>query len=1098
MSPEEKPFVPLDLGALARWIAADLEVRPTVLGIPRANFAVPGKRLWARPMGRLLTAPLGVAAGPHTQLAQNIVSAWLCGARFMELKTVQVQDEIHVPRPCIDSEDVTYNCEWSQELKLEQSFDEYLKAWVLVHALSKRLGLESPGVHFAMSVGYDLAGIQSERVQRFISRMRSAPAEVAQAAKEVFAFFPELGEVEVPSRLSDHITLSTMHGCPPAEIERIARYLLTELKVHTWVKLNPTLLGPERLRELLNQTQGFDVEVPDAAFEHDPKFDDAIRMVKNLAELAKGKEQTFGVKLSNTLEVSNRRRVFPPTEKTMYLSGRALHPLTLVLAQQVTEAVGGEVPISFCGGADATNFAELVADGLGPVTVCTDLLKPGGYARLQEYLANLELAMDERGATSLEEFVGPSTRSRGNLERHARRVLGDRRYAERARPLSLKGSRTLGHFDCIAAPCQEACPAHQNIPDYLWLVAQGRAAEASEVIQRTNAMPAVTGSVCDHPCTDRCIRNYYDRPLAIREVKRFAVETSPPPAPRAAPARGVKVAVVGGGPGGLAAASMLAEAGFAVSLFEAKNTLGGMVSGAIPSFRLAKEAVDADVQRAVAAGVELRLGVRLGEGFTVETLQRDGFAFVVLAVGAQAGKRLGISGEGASGVFDALDFLHRVRAGEKLALGKRVLVVGGGNSAMDAARTARRLAPEGGVVELVYRRTRGEMPADPEEVQACLDEGVRLRTLVAPVRAVEEGGRVVGLLCQRMKLGEPDASGRPRPVPVEGALETLECDTLIPAISQEPVLNFFGGLECSRNRDGTLKVDPKSFETSQRGVFAIGDVVRGPSSIIWAIADGQAVARELIRRHEGPVPSEPFLDKRRSPEALLSRRARTSQPLPLPPHVVKGRLDFGELVPRLEAAVAAAEADRCLHCDDLCSLCVTVCPNRANQAYESPALELRLPVLVARGGQLEREAGQPFRVEQAVQTFNVIDFCNRCGNCTPFCPTAGQPFLDKPRFWLNREAFAESREDCFHMARKDGVLLLEAKRNGQHVRLACQGSQADYTDGRVHVRLRREGWELLDARPTAKLGEGERIDLGPCAELIALLGVEPALLVREE
>ena len=245
-------------------------------------------------------------------------------------------------RPCIDSADETYNCEWSQELKLEESFAEYLNAWVLLHALAHRMGLQDPGTHFNMSVGYNLEGIQTARVQAFIAahaRRRRGPARGHRGRGQELpgGARPRAS----PPALSNHITLSTMHGCPPAEIERIAAYLLTELGVHTWVKLNPTLLGPERLRGMLNDTLGFDIEVPDEAFGHDPKFPDAMAMVKNLAALAAGRPNRFGLKLSNTLEVVNHRPVFPATEKMMYMSGRSLHPLTLTLADLVTEELGG-------------------------------------------------------------------------------------------------------------------------------------------------------------------------------------------------------------------------------------------------------------------------------------------------------------------------------------------------------------------------------------------------------------------------------------------------------------------------------------------------------------------------------------------------------------------------------------------------------------------------------------------------------------------------------------------------------------------------------------------------------------------------------------
>ncbi|MFZ1612696.1 MAG: FAD-dependent oxidoreductase, partial [Holophaga sp.] len=805
----EKAFRPAPLELLARWIFDEFDSRDTVLGIPKANFQIPDAKLASRMFGRTLAAPLGVAAGPHTQLSQNIIASWLCGARFIELKTVQILDEIAVSRPCIDSADETYNCEWSQELKLEQSFDEYLHAWVLVHALAHKVGLKDPGTHFAMSVGYNLEGIQHPRVQRFIASMRDARHALPAAIEAVAKTYPAVRDIEIPHQLSDHITLSTMHGCPPVEIERIARYLLTDLGVNTWVKLNPTLLGPERLRGILNRTLGFDIDVPDAAFDHDPKFDDAMAMVRNLAKVAEELPQQFGIKLSNTLEVVNKRPVFPSSENMMYMSGRSLHPLTLTLAKLVTEALDGQVPISFCGGADATNFADLVADGLSPITVCTDLLKPGGYARLQQYLVNLEHAMTEAATGTLEAFVHARSGGQGprfTLARHAECVVDDARYARRERPLNFKGTRTLGAFDCIAAPCQDACPAHQNIPDYLWLVAHGKPTEAMDVILRTNPLPGVTGSICDHPCTERCVRNFYDAPLGIREIKRFAFEHTQAPKEHAGASKDVKVAIMGAGPAGMSAAYFLAKMGFEPEIFEAKTHLGGMVGGAVPRYRLDDNALTVDLERLKQLGVKIHLGTRMGRDLSLADL-RKGFSYQFVGVGAQRGKRLGIEGETALGVIDGLEFLDKVRAQEPLDLGQYILVIGGGNSAMDAARSARRLAPNASV-SLVYRRTRAEMPADPEEVHDCILEGIGLKDLLAPAHVVIEGGKVVGLACTRMKLGAPDASGRPRPVPVEGPLEILPADTILPAIGQETVLDFLGDLHLNHHRDGTLLVDP--------------------------------------------------------------------------------------------------------------------------------------------------------------------------------------------------------------------------------------------------------------------------------------------------
>ena len=1093
----EKPFRPLALDRLARWIFEGLERQDTVLGIPKQNFQIPHPRLAREMFGHTVAAPLGVAAGPHTQLAQNIVASWLCGARFIELKTVQILDEIEVSRPCIDAMDETYNCEWSQELKLEDSFTEYLHGWVLLHALAHRMGLRGPGTHFSMSVGYNLEGIQHPRVQKFIADMRDAGPRLAEAIDIVARVYPAVRDIAIPTELSNQITLSTMHGCPPVEIERIATFLLTELGVHTWVKLNPTLLGPERLRGLLNDTLGFDITVPDEAFGHDPKWEDALAMVKRLAQVAEGRENGFGLKLTNTLEVINHRPVFPANEKMMYLSGRALHPLTLTLAHLMMEATEGKVPLSFCGGADARNFPDLIADNLGPVTVCTDLLKPGGYARLQQYLVNLEGAMDEAGADSLDAFVQASSGGHGarfNLARHAVKVLGDDAYTRRIRPLDFKGDRPLGQFDCINAPCVDACPTHQNIPDYLWLVAHGKPAEAMEVILRTNPQPAITGSVCDHPCTERCVRNFYDAPLAIREIKRFAFESAGKrPAEVRGQALGVKVAIVGAGPAGLSAAYFLAKLGFEPEVFEAKQELGGMVGGLIPAYRLPNDTLEGDLVRLRELGVPIHLGQVLGRDFTLAALRRD-YPYVFLAVGAQKGKRLGIPGEDTPGVMDALDFLDKVRAGTPMDLGRRILVIGAGNSAMDAVRSAIRLVP-GGEVTIVYRRTRAQMPADPAEVHDCLEEGIQIRDLLAPASVLSEGGRVTGLSCTRMRLGERDASGRPRPVPVEGSEVVLPADTIISAISQEAVLDFLEGLEVRRNGNGYLVVDPLTRETSVPGLFSGGDAVHGASSVILAIADGRAVAEGIAARHGVELGPEPLLEKGQADTALMEKKGRVVGAQKVPVLPITDRHGFDEVLKPFDAEAAVKEASRCLDCDDLCSLCVTVCPNRANLAYAMEPLDLQLPILVQRGGRLRQEGQTPFRVAQPVQIVNLGDACNDCGNCTPFCPTSGAPYKDKPRFWADQAAFEESNTDCYHFERQGESLMLEAKLGGQSHRLTRSPAGLEYLSPQLRAELDPDTYALQRFEARASLGEGSTLDLRPLGTMLALLPAEKALPV---
>lgn len=1092
----EKRFRPAPLDLVARWVFSGLD-RGHVLGLPRSTVTIPPVSMAAPLLGQTLAAPLGVAAGPHTQLSQNIVAAWLCGARFIELKTVQILDDIHVSRPCIDAADETFNCEWSQELSLEESFQEYLNAWVLVHALAHRLGLPGPGTIFNMSVGYDLAGIQSDKVQRFLSRMRDASAELPAALDAVASVYPAVRDVRIPPRISGLITLSTMHGCPPAEIERIATYLLTGLGVDAWVKLNPTLLGPDRLRGILNERMGFGIDVPDAAFEHDPRFDDAMTMVEHLRDAGAAAGRAFGIKLSNTLEVVNHRPIFPASEKMMYMSGRPLHPLTVTLAHLVTERLDGSVPLSFCGGADAFNFPQLVADGLGPVTTCTDLLKPGGYARLAQYVDHLHADMSTLEVGSLQEYIqrtsetaaGTSTQecARRNLARHAERLLGDKRLRSRERPLAFKGPRALGPFDCIAAPCQEACPTHQDIPGYMADVAAGAPARALDRILHTNALPAVTGRVCDHPCMDRCVRNLYDDPLAIREIKRYAVEHGGAgPKVKRGETTGVRVAVIGAGPAGLSASYYLAQAGFDVTVFDARNDPGGMASRVIPTYRLPLQAILDDAARVRELGVDLRFGVKVGRDVTLESLRDDDYGYVVVAAGAQVGRKLQIEGEQAAGVIDALEFLDRVRNGQMPSIGPRVVVVGGGNSAMDAARTAWRVAGNGSV-QVIYRRTRAQMPADIEEIEAAIEEGVSMRDLLAPIAVLHRDGKVHALRCARMQLGDRDESGRPRPVPIPGAEVDVPCDTILVGISQEPLLDFLDSLGIKRRKDGTIKVDEDTCETSVDDVFAGGDAARGPSTVIKAVADGRRIAAAIATRQGIRLRAEPELEVAPGRSELLedrSRRIAGHRPAEAP---VGHRTGFAEVLHPFDEETARSEAERCLRCDSMCSLCVTVCPNRANQAYEFAPVRIELPSFIVVDGELVVDGSEQLEITQSTQIVNVADFCNECGNCTTFCPTAGAPWRDKPRMHLEPRDFHAAPYDAYMLEQRGEVTVVHARVAGQLYTLEAGPDMAEFRHPKLVVRWRRLGWEFIEAEPTVPLTADDSFDLSLCGRMIALL-----------
>jgi putative selenate reductase len=402
-------LTPIPFAILASRLFSELEQKKAAFDLPERFFysGSSTRDLSLNLHGSRASTPFGPAAGPHTQLAQNIVLAWLCGGRFMELKTVQVKDELAIPRPCIDMQTVGFNVEWSQELKLGQSLEEYVKASMLIEMLqASGRAAGCTDTVFDMSVGYDLAGISSPPVRGFLAGLMDASSVVERLRAQIPPALARFRDLAFRTRISDTLTLSTFHGCPPDEIEAIAQFLLREMKLNVVIKLNPTLLGRESLLEILHDRLGYtELLVPDAAFEGDPKWEQVVGMVNRLGDLAFQLGRGFGVKFSNTLLVKNHKTVFPATESQMYMSGLPLHVLAMVLVQRFRSEFGDRFPVSFSAGIDDGNFADAVALGLKPVTVCSDLLKAGGYGRAIRYLAALEARMDAVGARSIDEYV---------------------------------------------------------------------------------------------------------------------------------------------------------------------------------------------------------------------------------------------------------------------------------------------------------------------------------------------------------------------------------------------------------------------------------------------------------------------------------------------------------------------------------------------------------------------------------------------------------------------------------------------------------------------------------------------------------------------
>ncbi|WP_061325004.1 putative selenate reductase subunit YgfK [Serratia rubidaea] len=955
---------PIPFGQLLTRIFDEYRQTRSIFSIPESQFYRKGDNKSIVVFDERCETPIGPAAGPHTQLAQNIVTAWLTGGRFIELKTVQILDRLELEKPCIDAEDECFNTEWSTEFTLEKAYDEYLKAWFCLHFLeaifSPRAAGESKSFIFNMSVGYDLKGIQQPPMQKFIDDLMNSSAHPkfaeyrktlgawAENAEFIRAFQLETRQEslravaeQIPARLVRGLTLSTMHGCPPNEIEAICRYMLEDKGLHTFVKLNPTLLGYERVREILDRC-GFDyVTLNPDSFAHDLQLEQAKAMLRRLMALAASKRLTFGVKLTNTLGAVNHKGRLPGDE--MYMSGRALFPLSINVALVLSQEFAGALPISYSGGASQFNIRQIFETGIRPITMATDLLKPGGYLRQTQCVRELE----QSECWEMERI------DVAKLTLLAQQAL-EASYSQKAwrSDDEIDAGGPLPQHDCYVAPCVSACAIKQDIPEYIRLLGEQRYADALSVIYQRNALPAITGHICDHLCQYNCTRLDYESSLDIRELKKVAVEKGweayqqrwHKPA-----GSGDKhpVAVIGAGPAGLSAGYFLARAGHPVTLFEREANAGGVVKSIIPQFRIPAQTIQHDIDFVAAHGVKFEYGC--DPALSVDKLQQRGFKYICVGIGADKNSGIQLAGDNRS-IYKSFDFLRRFNQGEALLLGRHVAVIGAGNTAMDCARAALRV-PGVRSVTVLYRRSVKEMPAYREEYQEALEDNVQFRFLTNPERFDADGS----LTARVMTLGEPDAKGRRQPVPTDEQV-VLPIDSLITAIGEQPDGGVLAAMGVPVGVDGWPQVDRSTGETTRANVFLIGDVQSGPSSIVAAIGDARRAADTILQRESKPADGdEPF----RSQVVTADVYAR------------KGLIHVERVDKLQREAFVVQEAQRCLECNYVCSKCVDVCPNRAN---------ISIPV-----------AG--FRDRS--QILHLDAYCNECDNCAQFCPWQGKPYKDK-------------------------------------------------------------------------------------------------------
>lgn len=540
---------------------------------------------------------------------------------------------------------------------------------------------------------------------------------------------------------------------------------------------------------------------------------------------------------------------------------------------------------------------------------------------------------------------------------------------EKSRKVSLSLIMSDHSGDC-KAPCFMACPTHQDIQGYVGLIANGREKEALELIKEDNPLPASIGRVCPHPCEEKCRRKHLEGAVSICALKRFAAEDNMDFFPECESFNGKTVAVVGAGPAGLSCAYFLAQKGYKVTVFESEAHGGGMLRYGIPQYRLPKDILDREIKCIENMGVEFKYSHKLGRDMTVESLKSQ-YDAVFLAIGAWRAMGLGCPGDSSAGVWGGIDMLYRVANGEKVDLGKSVCVVGGGNTAIDAVRTAVRLGAE--KVTLIYRRTEKEMPAEPDEIRDSKAEGVEFRFLASPVEVVSEKGRVAGIKVQNMALGEPDASGRRSPVAIEGSTDIIPCDSVISAIGQRVASEDIDSVELTRK--STIAVDETTYMTSLKGVFAAGDVInKGPDIAIRAIAGGKYAARAIDCWFKGiAVPAElPAYSVNKSFDASVLQGIPEAErcDITLSDADVR-RNDFSEVASTLTREEAIKEASRCLECGCMSVYSCELLPLMRD--YDALSMKL--------GGktrQYPRDKSHPFIVRDNNK-------CILCGQCVRAC-----------------------------------------------------------------------------------------------------------------
>ncbi len=861
---------PLSFEKLMAMLLEEYSAYGTVFGVKdfykagRARLPIFGMRI---------ENPVGPGAGPATQMAQGIIVAYVSGARFIELKTV-FPESGEGEKPSVSTDGCTYFSERPSELSIGEAFNEYVKAWYAIKLISTAFELGVPeGFVFNMSVGGSLEDLKSEKMNAFIEGLKSA--EYTKVWREcenwARAHMDELDGVDntyisdISPNVSASVTFVPKPGLSAGEIEDCARYLIEEKRLHTFVRLDPGLLGYYTIRGILDINGYPDIEISKEKIEAEAAYDDIKPALLRLQSAADALRLEFGVKVCDGLltEDSEEKAVSGGR-----LTGRALFPIAFSLAEKIANDFGGGLRICFSGGADYYTATKLFNAGIWPITIVSDLIRPGGLKRLKQVAEDISKC-------DYAHFSGILTSDLPDIEKD---VYSGGRYKNPGLSKAKKAKVPIPYAYCFKAQCRAVCPLGQDIPLITRLIKNGKSLEALRVIFERNPMPFTVETLCPHPCVDACSRRFYECPLSINTENLKAAKNAcfdlldeTELKSRA----GEPIAVVGCGPAGLATACFLARQGANVTVFDKEWRPGGAVTKYIPDFRISDADVEWDVTLIQALGIDMELGE---EVTSIKELREKGFEKVVLALGAGSQKPLKFAFGKNQPALAFLERFKREREALEEEIAGNVVVIGGGHSAVAAARCAKRL-PSVDRVTLVFDKPESEMTASPSEIAALKKEGIFLSSSLIP-----GGVRGGYLLCHKSALGEPDEKTGIRHVLDTGEKDKVPADLAINAV----------GEEC----------DSPLFDEIDAKVYLVGNANFGRTETLpEVIADAQRLAAKIAHCHYDKY----MPDNETEDRSFMEKRGKLC-----------------------EDCKKCAEGDRCLECESVCEFCVESCPNRAN------------------------------------------------------------------------------------------------------------------------------------------------------------------------